>query len=92
MSNYGQYTWYCNEIEPFATIIRPDRSVLLTTNDPTAFAYARLVIKENKLEGYRVITDDGFEYEIASSGKILDCRNARFPGNLIDDINFKLIC
>lgn len=91
MSNCEQYTWYCNKREPFATIIRPDRTELLTTSDPAAFAYARLVIKENKLHGYRVITEDGFEYEIASNGKILDCGNARLPGSLFEEITLRLI-
>ena len=56
--------------EPTVTILNPDGSELVTTNNVTAFTWIRLEIKKNKLKGYKVRTDDGKLLDIRSNGKI----------------------
>lgn len=57
-------------IEPTITILNPDGSELITTNNVTTFTWIRLEIKKNSLKGYRVRTDDGELWDIRSDGKI----------------------
>lgn len=57
-------------VEPTITIINPDGTELITTNNVTTFFYIRSEIKKNKLEGYKVRTDDGELWNISSNGKI----------------------
>lgn len=57
-------------VEPTVTILNPDGTELIATNNVTTFTYIRLEIKKNKLEGYKVRTDDGELWDIRSNGKI----------------------
>jgi len=57
-------------IEPTITILNPDGSELITTNNVTTFFYIRSEIKKNCLKGYKVRTDDGELWDIRSNGKI----------------------
>ena len=57
-------------VEPTITILNPDGSELITTNNITTFFYIRLEIKKNKLKGYKVRTDDGELWDIKSDGRI----------------------
>lgn len=57
-------------IEPTVTILNPDGTELIATNNVTTFTYIRLEIKKNKLKGYKVRTDDGELWDIRSNGKI----------------------
>lgn len=56
--------------EPTITILNPDGSELITTNNVTTFSWIRLEIKKNSLEGYKVRTDDGMLYDIRSNGTV----------------------
>lgn len=73
-------------IEPTITILNPDGSELITTNNVTTFTYIRLEIKKNKLEGYKVRTDDGELWDIRSSGKI-----DAWPENMTSAVFDKLL-
>lgn len=57
-------------VEPTVTILNPDGTKLIATNNVTTFTYIRLEIKKNKLKGYKVRTDDGELWDIRSNGKI----------------------
>lgn len=57
-------------VEPTTTILNPDGTELITTNNVTTFTWIRLEIKNKKLSGYKVRTDDGELWEIMSNGKI----------------------
>lgn len=57
-------------IEPTITILNPDGSELITTNNVTTFTWIRLEIKKNSLKGYKVRTDNGELWDIRSDGKI----------------------
>lgn len=57
-------------VEPTVTILNPDGSELITTNNVTTFTWIRLEIKNKKLSGYKVRTNDGELWEIRSNGKI----------------------
>lgn len=57
-------------VEPTITILNPDGSELITTNNVTTFTWVRLEIKKNKLKGYKVRTANGDVFDIDSNGKI----------------------
>lgn len=57
-------------IEPTVTILNPDGSELITTNNVTAFTYIRCEIKRNHLEGYSIRTASGEIISIKSNGKV----------------------
>jgi CO dehydrogenase/acetyl-CoA synthase gamma subunit (corrinoid Fe-S protein) len=57
-------------VEPTVTILNPDGSELITTNNITTFFYIRSEIKKNSLKCYKVRTDDGELWDIKSDGRI----------------------
>lgn len=57
-------------VEPTITILNPDGSELITTNNVTTFTWIRLEIKNNQLSGYKVRTNDGKLWDIRSNGKV----------------------
>ncbi len=57
-------------VEPTITILNPDGSELITTNNITTFTWVRLEIKKNKLKGYKVRTANGDIFNIYSNGNI----------------------
>lgn len=77
-------------VEPTITILNPDGSELITTNNVTTFSWIRLEIKKNSLEGYKVRTDDGMLYDIKSSGKI-DAWPENMTGTIFDNLLMDLI-
>lgn len=73
-------------VEPTITILNPDGSELITTNNITTFFYIRSEIKKNSLKGYKVRTDDGKIWDIKSDGK-LDA----WPDNITSAVFDKLL-
>lgn len=73
-------------VEPTITILNPDGSELITTNNITTFFYIRSEIKKNSLTGYKVRTDDGNFYEIDSHGRI-----SEWPDNMTSAVFDKLL-
>ena len=73
-------------VEPTITIINPDGSELITTNNVTTFFYIRSEIKKNALSGYKFRTDDGNVYDIDSKGRI-----AEWPDNITSAVFDKLL-
>lgn len=63
--------------EPTITIINPDGTELISTNNITAFYWIRLEIKKQELEGYKVLDKYGNMYNIESNGKI--CNDDQHP-------------
>lgn len=72
-------------VEPTVTILNPDGSELITTNNVTTFTWIRLEIKKNKLNGYKVKTANGDAFDIHSDGKIYD-EDYHWPDGLTGDI------
>lgn len=72
-------------VEPTITVLNPDGSELITTNNVTAFTWIRLEIKKNKLKGYKVKTANGVIFDIHSNGKIYD-ENYHWPDGMTGDI------
>ena len=73
-------------VEPTITILNPDGSELITTNNITTFFYIRSEIKKNSLKGYKVRTDDGNLYEIDQCGRI-----SEWPENMTCAVFDKLL-
>lgn len=73
-------------VEPTITILNPDGSELITTNNITTFFYIRVEIKKNALIGYKIRTDDGSLYEIDSRGRI-----SEWPDNMTSAVFDKLL-
>lgn len=59
-------------VEPKVTILNPDGSELITTNNVTTFNFIRYEIKKNNLSGYKVRDEDGNVYDIRPNGKIFN--------------------
>ena len=78
-------------VEPAVTIINPDGSELITTNDITTFNYIRLEIKKNKLEGYKLRTATGCICNIKPNGKLNCWPDNEMPGSEYDKILVALI-
>ena len=78
-------------VEPTITILNPDGSELITTNNVTTFTYIRLEIRKNNLSGYKVRDEYGNVYNIRNDGKIINDDN-RWPDNLTGEIYDKLLC
>lgn len=77
-------------IEPIVTILNPDGSELITTNNVTAFTWVRLEIKKNNLKGYKVKTANGDIFDIQSNGKIYD-EDYQWPNGLTGNVYDKLL-
>jgi hypothetical protein len=59
-------------VEPTVTILNPDGSELITTNNVTTFTFIRYEIKKNNLIGYKVHDEDGNIFAIRPDGRIFD--------------------
>lgn len=77
--------------EPTVTILNPDGSELITTNNPTTLQYIRLQIKEQNLKGYKILTRDDRIIEIKSNGKLEVWPGDEVPGEIFDQLTLKLI-
>ena len=78
-------------VEPTVTIFNPDGSELITTNNPTTLQYIRLQIKQQKLNGYTILTREDRVIEIKSNGKLEVWPGDEVPGEIFDQLTFKLI-
>ena len=78
-------------VEPTVTIINPDGSELITTNNPTTLQYIRLQIKEQNLKGYKILTREDRIIEIKSNGKLEVWPGDEVPGEIFDQLTLKLI-
>lgn len=78
-------------VEPTITILNPDGSELITTNNPTTLQYIRLQIKQQKLKGYRIRTFADRIIEIKSNGKLEVWPGNEVPGEIFDQLTLKLI-
>ena len=78
-------------VEPTVTIYNTDGSELITTNNPTTLQYIRLQIKEQKLKGYTILTREDRVIEIKSNGKLEVWPGDEVPGEIFDQLMFKLI-
>lgn len=76
--------------EPTITILNPDGSELITTNNPTALQYIRLQIRRQNLEGYKILTASGTTIVIRPNGK-LECWTDYIPGAVFDKLTYGLI-
>lgn len=65
--------------EPTVTILNPDGSVLITTNDLTTFTYIRSEIKTKQLIGYKIRFADGRVHDIRKDGKIFIIDKDGYP-------------
>lgn len=79
-------------VEPTVTILNPDGSELITTNNVTTFTYIRLEIKKNKLSGYKVRDKNGYIYNIHSNGKIYNEPDPYWPNGLTGEVYDELLC
>lgn len=73
-------------VEPTITILNPDGSELITTNNVTTFTWVRLEIKTNKLKGYKVRTANGDVFDIHSNGKIYNELALYWPDGLPGEV------
>lgn len=77
-------------VEPTVTILNPDGSELITTNNVTAFTYIRCEIKRNHLEGYSIRTASGEVISIKSNGKV-EVWTDEITGAIFDKLLIDLI-
>lgn len=73
-------------VEPTITILNPDDSELITTNNVTTFTWFRLEIKKNKLKGYKVRTANGDVFDIDSNGRIYSEPDRYWPEGLTGEV------
>ena len=66
-------------VEPTITILNPDGTELITTNNVTTFTYIRSEIRKNHLGGYKARFADGSVYDIRKDGKILATDEDGYP-------------
>lgn len=78
-------------VEPTITILNPDGSELITTNNPTTLQYIRLQIKQQNLQGYSIITHEDRVIEIKSNGKLEVWPGDEVPGEIFDQLTIALI-
>jgi hypothetical protein len=78
-------------VEPTITIRNPDGSELITTNNPTTLQYIRLQIKQQKLNGYTILTCEDLVIEIKSNGKLEVWPGNEIPGEIFDKLTMDLI-
>lgn len=77
--------------EPTITIINPDGTDLITTNNPIAFMYARLEIKHNKWTGYKIRTSSGYLIDIKPNGKLSCWPERELPGDIFSELVSEVI-
>ena len=73
--------------EPTITILNPDGSELITTNNPTILQYIRIEIKRNKLSGYKIRTVSDYVADI----KLSAWPDGEIPGDVFDKLTRDLI-
>ena len=78
-------------VEPTITVLNPDGSELITTNNPTTLQYIRLQIKQQKLKGYTILTRENRVIEIKSNGKLEVWPGNEIPGEIFDKLTMALI-
>ena len=78
-------------VEPTITILNPDGSELITTNNITTFTWIRLEVKKNKLKGYKVKTVNGAIFNIDSNGKIHNETDLYWPDGLTGEVYDELL-
>lgn len=78
-------------VEPTITILNPDGSELITTNNPTTLQYIRLQIKQQNLQGYSILTREDRVIEIKSNGKLEVWPGDEVPGEVFDQLTIELI-
>lgn len=78
-------------VEPTITILNPDGTELITTNNPTTLQYIRLQIKQQKLKGYTIRTCEDRVIEIKSNGKLEVWPGDEVPGEIFDKLTMALI-
>ena len=77
--------------EPTVTILNPDGSELIITNNPTTFQYIRFEIKRNKLIGYKIRTVSDYVVDIKPNGKLSAWPDGEIPGDVFDKLTRELI-
>lgn len=77
--------------EPTITILNPDGSELITTNNSTTLQYIRLEIKRNKLNGYKIRTISDYIVDIKTNGKLSAWPDGEIPGDVFDKLTLYLI-
>lgn len=77
-------------VEQTITILNPDGSELITTNNNTTFTYIRLKIKKNNISGYKVRDEYGNIYDIHHDGMVIN-DDGYWPDNLTGDVYDKLL-
>ena len=77
-------------VEPTVTILNPDGSELITTNNVTTFTWIRREIRYKCISGYKVKTANGDIFDIQPNGKIYD-KNHHWPKGIIGDVHDKLL-
>jgi hypothetical protein len=78
-------------VEPTITIINPDGSDLITTNNPIALLFARLEIKHNRWSGYKIRTANGAIIEILSNGKLDFWPYKQIPGDVAAELTMEIL-
>lgn len=87
-------------VEPTITILNPDGTELITTNNITTLYYIRLQIKQQKLKGYKIRTYENHIIMIKPNGE-LNYKEAlpkdicgyhwrEVPGAILNQLSFKL--
>jgi hypothetical protein len=79
-------------VEPTVTILNPNGSELITTNNITTFSYIRLEIKKNNLSGYKVRDENGNIYDIHANGKIYNEPDYHWPNGLTGEVYDEILC
>lgn len=77
-------------VEPTVTVINPDGSELITTNNVTTVTWIRLEIKRNHLCGYKIKNASGGIFDIQPNGKLYD-GDCRYPKDLTGDVYDRLL-
>jgi hypothetical protein len=78
-------------VEPTVTILNPDGSELVTTNDINTLFYVRVCVKRNKLSGYKIKTHTGYIVDIDTNGRISCWPNDEIPSCEYDKLLIELI-
>ena len=78
-------------VEPTVTLVSPDDTDLITTNNPIAILFARLEIKHHKWSGYQIRTSKGFLIDIRPNGKLSTWPEGELPGDVFDKLTQELI-